>query len=148
MEKLKVNVLKTEIYFIGTMLILFAIFYCTIGDIFNFVLPKNFIIIGVFSGVTLVFSILIPKTFKLEYDNSAFYVTRFGKTKGYRFADVLYIDDIYTKKHGALTFYTNKGKLEFIAQDKNKSLLEIFEKNCKKTISREAFHSRFPTISL
>ncbi|MEG1565266.1 MAG: hypothetical protein RR342_00810 [Bacilli bacterium] len=148
MKKLRVNVWKTELSLLLLMVVLFTLFYCSIGDIFNFFVTKNYIIIAAFASLTILFTALVPSTFKLEYNATEFYMTRFGKTKTFKFSEVYYIDDIYTKKHNALTYYTNKGKLIFISNDKDKTLLDIFTNSCKNTVTREQFRSKFPNISL
>jgi hypothetical protein len=148
MKKLKVNYLKAILSLLFTSLIVLVIFYLSFG---SKALPLNstdIIILIVWLGVTIIFFVSIFYAFGISYDNKACYITRFGKTEQYDFDNVLYIDEPYTIKHKALTFYDKNGKLRFISFDKDKKLLEIFKTHCKKAITREEFISKFPNIRL
>lgn len=148
MEKLKVNFLKARLGLIGTSVIITLIIYFLAGSKAWPLEVKDYIIFVVMFLITLIFFIMIPRTFDYEYNNSEFHVTKFGKTTVYNFNNVLYIDDYYTEKHKALTFYLKTGKLVFIALDKENKILEVFQKHCKKTVSREQFQGMFPNIKL
>lgn len=150
MEKLRVNFVKSVIGVNITTIILAAIAYVTIvgfswGEDSLF---KTLVIGFLYVFISVAFSILVPKTFALKYDNKRFYMLRFGKEEVFEFANVLYIDEPYTIKHKALTFYTNKGNLKFISLDRDNKILDVFKSHCKNLISREEFQIRFPTIKL
>ena len=148
MEELKVNVLKARLGLIITSLIITSIFYALFGSKTWPFKTQDYVLFGVMILLTIIFFFFIPKTFSYKYDKKQFEVTRFGKTDVYEFNNVIYIDEEYTLKHKALTFYLKSGKLIFISLDKDKKILEVFKKHCKNNISREEFQILYPGIRL
>ena len=73
---------------------------------------------------------------------------KLGQETSYDFDHVIYINDEYTIKHKTLLFYNERGKELFLTLDKEGKLYEIFKKECKKLISKEEFHEKFPKIKL
>lgn len=150
MEKLRVNFWKMILYVnIATFVIGLIIGITIIGFTWEEkdIVPL-FLIIGLYVVLSVLFSIFVPRTFTMQYDDKCFYYTRFGKEEVFEFKKVLYIDEPYTEKHKALCFYLNTGKLKFISFDKDKKILDVFLSHCKNTITREQFISRFPNIKL
>lgn len=148
MKELKVNYLKTRLGLLVTTSILYVIFYLSFGSKKWPFTATDYILLAAYILLTIFSLIIVKYTFSISYDNTAIYITRFGKTNGYKFNDVLYIDEPYTEKHKALTYYRKDGKLVFIALDKEKQMLNVFKDNCKNTISREQFISRYPNTKL
>ena len=151
MEKLRVNFTKMILYVNIALFVIFLIIALTVIG-FSWEQDKDaiptFLIVGLYVVFSVLFSIFVPRTFKMEYDNKCFYYTRFGKEEVYEFKNVLYIDEPYTEKHKALCFYLNTGKLKFISFDRDKQIVDIFLSHCKNTITREQFVGRFPNIKL
>ena len=150
MEKLRVNFLKMILYvnlsiFVIGVIIGFSVIGITWEEGDDL---KLFIILAAYVLLSILFSIFVPKSFSMKYDTKCFYYSRFGKEEVYEFKNVLYIDEPYTEKHKALTFYLKDGKLKFISFDKDKKIVDVFLTHCKNTISREQFAARFPTIKL
>ena len=150
MEKLRVNFLKMILYvnlsiFVIGVIIGFSVIGITWEEGDDL---KLFIILAAYVLLSILFSIYVPKSFSMKYDAKCFYYSRFGKEEVYEFKNVLYIDEPYSEKHKALTFYLKDGKLKFISFDKDKKIVDVFLTHCKNTISREQFAARFPTIKL
>lgn len=146
MKKLNLNYGKLIAYLTIFLVIIFCFIYFPICQL-NFDIT-SWIIIGVFLILYVAIIILIFKTFKMEYDDKAFYYTRLSKIEVIKFQDVLYIDEPYTIRHKALTIYFKNGKLRFITLDKDNKILQVFKEKCHNQISREEFQRRFPTIKL
>lgn len=148
MEKLRVNFFKSILYTnIATLTIFVIIYFSVLGT----KLWDNFtssMIIILWFAISLCFSILVPRTFSMSYDNKALYVNKFNKEEVIEFKNVIYIDEPYTEKHKALTFYMKSGKLKFVSFDKEKKILDIFKNNCKNLLTREEFQRMYPTIRL
>ena len=73
---------------------------------------------------------------------------KFTKETKYRFSEILYVDEIYTKKHGTLLFYDKNAHRVYLVLDKESKVLDAINKKAKNLISRDEFHKRFPTVSL
>jgi Na+/proline symporter len=149
---------KLLISFFIVMIILLFVLFATIclpsfltqtsQDELNSAYVKLGIIIVIWLIVTIVFSIILVKNNYYEVTKTSIIHHRFTNVVTYDFANVLYIDEYYTKKHKTLLYYTNKGKNVFLVMDKNEELLKLMEQNSHNQISREEFHARFPKIRL
>ena len=80
--------------------------------------------------------------------NSSLTHHKWTKDIEYRYADILYFDDIYSSKHSSLLFYLNNGRAIFLVKDKDDKLINAIKSNSKNLISRDEFHQKFPKISL
>ncbi len=120
----------------------------TSQDELNFAYIKLGIVIALWLVVTVVFSIILVKNNYYEIKKTAIIHHRFTNFVTYDFANVLYIDEYYSKKHKTLLYYTNKGKNIFLVMDKNEELLKLIKQNSHNQISREEFHAKFPKIRL
>lgn len=148
MEKLRVNYFKSILYVNITNLILFVAIYFAILQTDLWDNAKSTIIIILYVVLTIILSIFVPKSYAMTYDNKNFYLIRFAKEDVTCFNDVIYIDEPYTEKHKALTFYLKNGKLKFISFDKDKKIVDVFKSKCKNLVTREQFIMMFPNIKL
>jgi hypothetical protein len=148
MEKLKVNYVKAYFGLVMTSLIIFAVFYLAIGSKEWPPTPQDYILLALILALTIICLFAIRKSFSIEYDRNSVNITRFGKIEVYNFDNIIYYDEEYSIKHKAITFYTNKGVLKFIALDKEKKLYKVFKENCRNAISKEEFIARFPSARL
>ena len=82
MEKLRVNFTKMILYVNIALFVIFLIIALTVIG-FSWEQDKDaiptFLIVGLYVVFSVLFSIFVPRTFKMEYDNKCFYYTRFGK---------------------------------------------------------------------
>ena len=70
-----------------------------------------------------------------------------GKEYMYRWADMIYIDEEWSKKHKMLLFYMEDGKARYLAFDKQGIIFEYALKY-SHLISYEEFLARFPKVKL
>ena len=80
--------------------------------------------------------------------NSSLVHHRANKEINYDFKDILYIDEVYTKKHHTLLFYTNSGKDRFLILDKDELIYKILKEKCHNLLLKSEFQAKFPKIKL
>ena len=65
----------------------------------------------------------------------------------YRFSDIIYIDEAYSRQHKMLSFYLKDGKEHLLAFDKNGLIFEECLTKCK-LMSSEDFAMRYKKVKL
>ncbi len=148
--KLKINPWRIILIFVLSFVVLEAIFYSIFqpwyqGDFFPFNKASFYIYTAALMIITVVFAILsISKTY---YVIDAHQISHFkmGHEDVYRFVDIIYIDEEWSKKHKMLQFYLKSGKSRTLAFDKD-GLLFKYAVEKSYTISKEEFVARFPNI--
>ena len=108
----------------------------------------DIIIVAVWIAIVVIFLIVLLKYNYYTVTKTEIIHHRFNKDLHYDFKKIIYIDEVYTEKHGTLCFYTDKGNCRFLILDKNKELYEIVKANATNALTREQFHAKFPKIKL
>ncbi len=149
------SIFKTiSIFSIVMLIVLYAAFSSRFAWIygskenFNSYLTQDLIVIAVWAGITILSTYVMLKLNFYTITNSEIIHHKLGKEVSYSFANILYIDEEYTKKHKTLLFYLNNGKSIFLVLDKEGEILKAINKNCHNLMTRQAFHEKFPRIKL
>lgn len=151
----KKSIVKTTIIFsLIMLLVLYGVFssrfawaYTKDKDVTPFII-QDVLVIGAWILVSLISLFVLLKKNYYTISNSGITHHKLGKEVTYSYSSILYVDDYYSVKHDSLLFYLNNGKSIFLVMDKEKTLLKLVMKNATNTISREAFHGKFPDIRL
>ncbi|MFA5283076.1 MAG: hypothetical protein WC366_00895 [Bacilli bacterium] len=88
------------------------------------------------------------KTSYYIVDKKGIYYHKSGGDLYYEFKSILYIDEIYTKKHHVMHCYTDLGKELFIVFDTNGLIYEYALEYCDRLLNKEEFMRRSPNIKL
>lgn len=148
-DKLKVPPLKGILIFNAiTLLIAFGA-YVGIDQLqFNFTNPALYIIIGIWVAILVVTIVFFVSHNYYIINADGITQVRFNQRKNFTYRNILYIDEIWTRKHKKLYFLTNEGIEKFLDLDKQQILLDLFLKNCKNLISTEEVFFRFPQVKI
>ncbi len=147
-EKLRISSKRIVFIFILLFVVFEAIFYISfqyqnfwpLETSFYFYTPALLLSSAFFCYIS------ITKTFYLVDKNRILHA-KMGKEYIYRWSDIIYIDEEWSKKHKMLLFYLNDGKGRYLAFDKQGIIYEYAMKYCK-LISYEEFIARFPKVKL
>lgn len=90
--------------------------------------------------------ISITKTYYIV-DRQRIQHFKMGKEYEYRWADIIYIDQEWSKKHKMLLFYQNDGRAKYLAFD-TKGIIWDYAMKYSHLISHEEFLERFPKVKL
>lgn len=90
--------------------------------------------------------ISITKTYYIV-DKQKIQHFKMGKQYEYRWAEIIYIDEEWSKKHKMLLFYQEDGRGRYLAFDK-KGIIWEYAMKYSHLISNEEFRERFPKVKL
>lgn len=146
--KLKPSALRIFIYFLITSLILLLVLISMCFTIFFFQ-PwdyKQWVILGFWLALSIVFLILLLKNYYYKVEDKYFSLTKFNKETCYGYSDIFYIDIEYSSKHSSILIITSKGEAKYFVKDKENKLLDILIKNCKNVLDKETLLRTFPHL--
>lgn len=140
-----VRPLRIIIVFIVAFLIFEAIFYFTINNFNNGPINTSFFIYTpILVVTTTIFCIVSIKSTYYEIHGDKFVHHKMGKITEFKYKDILYVDEEWSKRHKMVLFYTNNGKSGVLAFDKDAKLYQtILEK--APLITWEEYKMRFPS---
>lgn len=151
----KSKILQT---FFAIALVLLAILYFAFGGRFQYftkegdelrkLIISDIIVVCAWFGICCVILFILFKYNFYEITNSEIKHHRYNNILIYKYDEILYIDEVYTKKHKTVLFYTNLGDARYLILDKEEKIYSALEKNCKNLISREEFQAKFPNVKL
>lgn len=147
-EKLRISNLRIVFIFIILFVVFEAIFYVSFQYQNFWPLETSFYIYTpalVLSSAFFCY-ISITKTFYLV-DKSRILHSKMGKEYVYKWSDIIYIDEEWSKKHKMLLFYLQDGKGRYLAFDKKGVIWEYAMKYTNR-ISYDEFVRRFPKVKL
>ena len=110
--------------------------------------PIQFLIIGVYVGVSVLMLMLSLKRNFYVIENKYLVVVRSFKEMYYNYSDVVYIDEAQSEKRRVLCFYTNKGHTRYLPFDKDGKIYETMCNKCRNLLSDEEFHTQYPNVNL
>ena len=110
--------------------------------------PIQFLIIGVYVGVSVLMLMLSLKRNFYVIENKYLVVVRSFKEMYYNYSDVVYIDEAQSEKRRVLCFYTNKGHTRYLPFDKDGLIYKEMRKRCKNLLSQEEFKRHYPDVKL
>lgn len=152
-KKLKINPKRIILIFVALFFVFEAIFYFTLqpwylGDWYPFdKLPFYLYTTGV-GALSVIFCIVsITQTYYIV-DKSCIIHNKMGHEYRYRFSEMLYIDEEWSKKHKMLLFYLADGKSKFLAFDRDGIIFDYALTYAVHRMSREEFQSRYPNVRL
>jgi len=107
----------------------------------------HWFIMGVWFVTTLIYILvgIFTNYYKIEKDGILQH--RFTKNYFFRYDEIIYVDEEYTKKHKTLRFVTNQGQLQFLLLDKNELIYAEVKKKCD-LINEEEMNRRFPRLKI
>ena len=146
--KLKISNYRIVFIFIILFVVFEAIFYVSFQFENFWPLETSFYIYTpalLFSSAFFCY-ISITKTYYIV-DKSHIIHSKMGKDYEYRWADIIYIDQEWSKKHKMLLFYLNDGRGRYLAFDKQGIIWEYALKY-SHLISYDEFVARFPKVKL
>lgn len=151
----KKSLMKT---FIAYSLILLVIIYAVFSSRFawaykdpkdlNVYITQDVVSVAAWLVISIISYFILSKESYYILSNEELRHHRFNKDMVYKYDEILYIDEEYTKKHNTLLFYTDKGIARFLILDKEGKVLEYVHKYSNNLITREEFHGRFPGVKL
>ncbi|HPY79581.1 MAG TPA: hypothetical protein PLY58_02585 [Bacilli bacterium] len=109
---------------------------------------RQWLIIGVFLGMSIVIFILTISTYFYVIEKDQLVVVKFRRGLFYPYSDILYIEQNPNKKEATITIVMKSGQSIYLIPDKVNKLFEALEKNCKNLMSKEDVKNRFPRIKL
>lgn len=102
-------------------------------------IPSAFVVIGV--G-------LLIYVLKIYYVIEKEQIVRHGtKILIYRFNNIVYLDEKYSKKHVELKFYSNSGYWVYLTDTRNHDLYKVIKER-SPLLSLEKFKAKFPKVKV
>lgn len=99
-------------------------------------------------AVVVILTALIIYIVKVYYVVEDDQIIRYGfNTKSYRFKNIVYLDEEYSKKHVDIKFYDNSGYWVFLTDNRNKDLYK-FIKEKSPLLSLEEFKDKYPKVNM
>lgn len=147
-EKLRISSKRIIIIFIVLFLVFEAIFYFSFQHDNFWPLEISFYFYTPLLALSSAFFcyISITKTYYVV-DKQFVHHYKMGKEFRYRWSDIIYIDEEWSKKHKMLLFYENDGRAKYLAFDK-KGVIWEYALKYSHLISREEFLERFSKVKL
>ena len=152
-KKLKISPKRIILIFIGLFFVFELIFYLFFqpwytGDWFPFDKTPFYFYTTAILALSVIFCIVsITQTFYI-IDKTKIIHSKMGHEYIYRFSDMLYIDEEWSKKHKMLLFYMADGKSKFLAFDREGIIYDYALTYAVKRMSREEFQNKFPNARL
>ena len=150
-EKLKINPWRIILIFIFSFLVLEAIFYFSLQNFAQngfFPFSNSFYFYTPFLVViSILFCVLSITQTYYEIDKEKISHHKMGKVYEYKFKDIMFVDEEWSKKHKMLMFYLNDGKARYLAFDKEgKIFLAVINK--AKLMSWEEYKIHCPNAKI
>ena len=150
--KLKLNPWRVLWIFIITFFILEAILYFSIqkwylGDWFPFDDVAFYIYTPALIIMTVIFCVLSIRNTYYMIDGTKIAHYKMGHCDEYPYANIIYIDEEWSKKHKMLHFYMKSGKSHTLAFDKE-GLIFKYATEKSHTLSREEFRLQYPNAKM
>lgn len=147
-KKLRISSARIIWIFIALFFVMEAIFYFSFQSTQFWPLEMNFYIYTpcLLASSAFFCYISITGTY-YTVDNQKIQHTKMNKTYEYRFKDIIYIDEEWSKKHKMLLFYLADGHQRYLAFDR-KGIIFEYAMKYSHLISRDEFLTRFPKVKL
>ena len=150
--KLKVNPWRIVLVFILSYIALEIIFYLSLTPWYTLDFnPFNKVPFYIYTPalivVTIVFMVLSIKNTYYEIDGTKLCHYKMGHCDEYPYANIVYIDEEWSKKHKMLHFYMKSGKSHTLAFDKE-GLIFKFAVEKSNQMSREEFRAKYPNAKM
>lgn len=146
--KLFISPLKIILTFLISSLVaaflLFGLFYKSFLTWPWDIIP--YCVIAIWLALSIIYLILSLKANYYVLEDKYVCVHRFKKEMYYYFKDVVYIDEIYSKKHKTIRFVTNRGDIRYLTFDKENKLYPIFLKKCKNILNYDELMIKYPNL--
>lgn len=110
--------------------------------------PALYIIIVIWLAILVVTTIYFTKFNYYIINADGFTQVKFNQKTNFYYRNILFIDEIWTRKHKKIYLLTNEGIEKFFALDKEQVLLDLLLTNCKNVISTEEVFFRFPQVKI
>lgn len=145
---LKPSRTRIFVYFLITSLILLVVLMSMCFTIFFFQ-PwdyRQWIILGFWFALSIVFLILLLKNYYYKVEDKYFSLTKFNKEICYGYSDIFYIDVQYSSNHSSILIITSRGETKYFVKDKENKLLDILITRCKNVMDKETLIRTFPHV--
>lgn len=149
---LKISRSRLTIMFIIVYLILQGVFMSMFQFFISFnPIEINWIPFFVYTPsliiLTIIFYVLSITRTHYEVTKKGIIYYRLNKIYEFPFTNMLYIDQIWSKKHRTLLFYDASGRRKYLTFDKEGLIFEYALKYAP-LLSKEDFQARFPNVRL
>ena len=147
-EKLRISAWRIIWIFVVLFFVFEAIFYFSFQSQQFWPLEMNFYIYTpILIGSSFFFAYFSITGTYYEVDKDKIRHTKMNKTFEYKWKDIIYIEEEWSKKHKMLCFYQEDGRAKYLAFDKEGIIFEYAMKY-SHLISRDEFLTRFPKVKL
>ena len=113
--------------------------FATIPTIIVGILWLIFLVVTIFYFVRLNYYVIRP-------DGISHY--RFNKERVYKYSDILYIDSKWSERHKKINLLRANGVEAFLPFDRNGTIYELMQKNCRHLLTDDQVLARFPGFKI
>ena len=117
------------------------------NGVFGF-LTLDYILIAILTGITIFFIFFTKYRAYYLLTPNGLVVQKYTKKVFYPYKDVVYIDDIRSRKEKKVYLYFVKGSEAILSSDKQNQLLSQLLLRCENTLTRVDFLKKFPNKNL